>query len=54
MADPFVNGETALINETDLNPLDMIDLVKTGSERYLFYFWLVLMGAIFLLSGILV
>jgi len=31
------------------------DAVKTGnSETYLFYFWLVLMGAIFLLSGLLV
>ena len=31
------------------------EAVKTGNtEIYLFYFWLVLMGAIFLLSGSLV
>jgi hypothetical protein len=31
----------------------MTELVKTGSERYLFYFWLMLMVAIFIMSGIL-
>jgi hypothetical protein len=32
----------------------MTEAVKTGNERYLFYFWLVLMGLVFLLSGLLV
>jgi hypothetical protein len=31
----------------------MTEIAKTGSERYLFYLWLVMMIAVFLLSGIL-